>query len=108
MRLEPLDGARREDEHAVLRLAAQHLLPGEGDDIELVEGKRLREGGAGRVADREPCPVRRNPVAVRHAHAGCRAVPGEDHIAGEIDLREIGQLAIGRFEHAHIGQLAAA
>ena len=45
--LEPLDGARRKDQHAVLRLAAQHLLPGEGDDIELVErraaARRRRE-----------------------------------------------------------------
>jgi hypothetical protein len=37
-------------------------------------------------------------VAVRHAHAGGGAVPGEDHIAVEIDLaRKIRQLAIGRF-----------
>ena len=102
--LQALGGARRKDQHAVLRLAAQHLLPGEGDDIELVEGKRLRKGGARRVADRQARAIRRDPVAVRHPHAGGRAVPGEDHVAREIDCRQVGQFAIGRFEHAHVGQ----
>src|SRR5690606_11450182 len=51
MRPQPLRGARRQDQHAVLSLAAKRLLPGEGDDIELVEGQRLREGRAGGVAD---------------------------------------------------------
>ena len=37
--LQPLDGARRQDQHAVRALAAQHLLPGEGDDIELVRNR---------------------------------------------------------------------
>ena len=36
--LQPRDRARRQDQHAVRRLAAERLLPGEGDDIELVEG----------------------------------------------------------------------
>ena len=89
----------------MLRLAAEHLLPGEGDDIELVEGKRLREGGAGGVADREPGSICRDPVAVGHAHAGSRAVPGEDDVAAEIDLREIRERAVGRLEHAHVGEL---
>ena len=44
--LQPLDRARREDQHAVRRLAAQRLLPGEGDDIELGPVELLREGGA--------------------------------------------------------------
>jgi len=34
-----------------------------------------------------------------------RAVPGEDHIARKIDLREVGEIAIGRFQHAHVGKL---
>ncbi len=33
---QPLDGARAEDQHAVAAFAAQHLLPGEGGDIDLV------------------------------------------------------------------------
>ena len=84
---QPLDGARRQDQHAVRALAAQHLLPGEGDDIELVEIEVLREGGRGRVADGQALAVGRNEVGVRHAHARGRAVPGEDHVAVEIDLR---------------------
>src|SRR5262245_49483228 len=38
-----LDCARRQDQHAVRRLAAQGLLPGEGDDIELRPIESLRE-----------------------------------------------------------------
>src|SRR6185436_1841712 len=41
--LKPLDGARRQDQHAVRALAAEHLLPREGDDIELGEIETLRE-----------------------------------------------------------------
>ena len=73
--LKPLDGARREHDHAVLRLAAEHLLPGEGHDIELVERQRLREGGAGRVADRQAGAVRarssRRPARARRT--SCRS-----------------------------------
>ena len=49
--LEPLDGARRQHQHAMGRLAAQHLLPGEGDDIELGEVEPLGKGGGGGVAE---------------------------------------------------------
>ena len=68
----------------------------------LSQASVLREGGRGRVADRQPFAVGGDPVAVRHAHAGGRAVPGEDDVALEIDLGEIGQLAVGRFEDAHV------
>ena len=51
---EPFDGARRQDQHAMRALAAQHLLPGEGDDIELGEIEPLRERRRGGVADRQP------------------------------------------------------
>ncbi len=67
-------------------LAAQHLLPGERDHIELGPIERLREGGRGRVADGQALAVGGDPVAVRHAHAGGGAVPGEDDVGGEIDL----------------------
>jgi hypothetical protein len=89
------DGARRKNQHAVLRLAAQDLLPGESDDIELVEGKSLREGGAGRVANRQADAVSAYPVAIGNAHARRGAVPGEHDVTAEIDLREIRQLAVG-------------
>ena len=54
----------------------------------------MREYGRGRVADGEAFAVSRDPVAVGHAHAGGRAVPGEDHVAVEVDLAQVGQLAV--------------
>jgi hypothetical protein len=63
--LEPLDGARRQDQHAVRGLAAQHLLPGEGDDIELVEIEiAARRRPRSRRRSSGPCG-RRDPVGVR-------------------------------------------
>ena len=87
------------------RLAAEHLLPGEGDDIELRPVELLREGGGGGVADGEPLAIGRDPVSVRHAHARSRAVPGEDDVVVEIDLDEVWQFAIGRFERARVLEL---
>ena len=52
----------------------------------LAQVEPLREGGRGGVADRQALAVRGDPVAVRHAHAGGGAVPGEDHVAVEVDL----------------------
>ena len=63
--LEPLHGPRAEDQDAVGALAAQHLLPGEGDDVELGEVEVLGEDGRGGVADREALAVVRDPVARR-------------------------------------------
>ena len=57
--LQPRDRARRQDQHAVRRLAAQRLLPGEGDDIELRPVERLGEGGRGGVADGDALAVGR-------------------------------------------------
>ncbi len=85
--------------------AAQHLLPGEGDDIELGAIERLREHRRGRVADGQAFAVRRDPVGVRHPHARGRAVPGEDHVGGEIDLAEVGQLAVRRLQHRGVLEL---
>ena len=88
------------------RLAAEHLLPGEGHDIELWPVERLREGGRGRVADRQPLAIIRDPARVNDAHARRRAVPGEDDVAGfRVDLLQVRQLAIRRLEEADIGQL---
>jgi len=86
-------------------LAAQHLLPGPGDDIELVPGQRHGEGSRRGIADGEPLPVGRNPVAIGNAHARSRAVPGEHHVAGEIHRAEIGQPTVRRFQHARIRKL---
>ena len=57
--LEPLHRARGQDEHAVRRLAAQRLLPGERHHIELGPVERLGEGGRGGVADGQAFAARR-------------------------------------------------
>ena len=100
--LEPLHGARREHEHAVRRLAAQHLLPGPGDDVELVPWQIHREDAGGRIANRQALAIGFDPIAVRDAYARGRAVPREDHVAIGVDLREIGNLAVRRAEDAQI------
>jgi hypothetical protein len=89
----------------VRALAAQRLLPGESDDIELGPVQLLRERRRGGVADSQTFAVGRDPVAVRHAHAGGGAVPGEDHVGLEIDFGKIGQFAVRRLEHREIFQL---
>ena len=71
----------------------------------LSHGRSMREGGRGRVADRQALAVGRDPVAVRHAHARGGAVPGEDHVVVEIDRGEIGQLAIAARDLARVLQL---
>ena len=43
---------------------------------------------------------RLDPVAIGNAHAGGGAVPGEHHVAVEIELGKIGQLAVGALEKA--------
>ena len=97
-----LDRARAQDQHAVGRFAAEHLLPGEGGDIELLPGKPLGEGRGCCIANYEAFTIRRDPVAIRHADARRGAVPGEDDIAGKIDLVKIRQGAIGRFDETHV------
>lgn len=103
---EPLDRTGREHDHAMRGLAAEHLLPGEGDDIELGPIELLGEGGRGRVADRQPLAVIGDPAGVDDAHARGRAVPGEDDVAVlAVDLLQVRQFAIGGGEGAHIRQL---
>ena len=63
--LQPGHGARRQNQHAVRGLAAERLLPGEGDDIELGPVERLGERGRGRVADRQA--LRGRPRSSRHS-----------------------------------------
>ncbi len=86
-------------------LAAQHLLPGEGDDVELGEIEVLREGGRSGVADRQALAAGRDEVGVRHAHARGRAVPGEDHVTVEIDRGKVGKKAIVGGDLAGAGEL---
>ena len=86
--------------------AAQHLLPGEGDDIEFVPGQIHREGGRGRIANGQAFAVRGDPIAVRHAHARRGAVPQEDDVvAWGPSVFQIGQLAIAGFDDARVFQL---
>ena len=87
------------------RLAAERLLPGEGDDIEFWPVEFLREGRRGGVGDGQPLAVGGNPVAIRHAHAGGGAVPGEDHVIVEIDRGQIDDVAIAGFENPRILEL---
>ncbi len=84
---------------------AQHLLPGEGEHIHLVPGNVLREHGRGRIDESKAFAVRGNPIAVGHAHARRGAVPGEKHVAAEIDLGQVGQLAVIRLDGAQVFQL---
>ena len=102
---QPLDGARRQDQHAMRALAAQHLLPGEGDDIEFRKVEALRERRRGGVANGQSAAVGRNEIGIGNAHARGRAVPGEHHVAIEIDRREIGQPAVVGFDDARVGEL---
>ena len=103
--LEPLDRARAEHDHAMRGLAAQRLLPGEGRHVELGPIEPLRERGGSGVADGQARAVGGDPVAVGHAHAGGRAVPGEDDVVAEIDLCEIRQRTIGRLQRSDVPEL---
>ncbi len=94
MPLEPLDGARRQHDHAVRRFPAEHLLPGEGGDVDLAPVDGLREQRRRRIDEGEPAAIVGDPIAVRHAHARGRAVPGEDDVAVEVDIVEIRQLPV--------------
>ena len=82
---EPFNGARAQHDHAMSGLAAERLLPGESDDIEPGPIKVLREGGGGRVANRQALAIGGDPVGIGDAHARSRAVPGEDDVMVEID-----------------------
>ena len=80
-------------------LAAEHLLPGEGHDIELVE-MAASWAKAAEVASQMVRPARSAGIAspVRHTHAGRGAVPGEHHVMRSgFDRRDrSGKNAIGR------------
>jgi hypothetical protein len=50
--------------------AAEHLLPGEGDDIELIEIEPLGEGGRGGVADGQSLAVGRDEAGIHTEETG--------------------------------------
>ena len=85
-------------------LAAHHLLPRKGNDIELGPVEVLGKHRAGGVANRQPCAISRNPVGIGHARARCRAVPCEHHIGISAHRGKVGQFAIGCLQQANIGQ----
>ena len=85
--------------------AAQHLLPGPGDLVQLVPRNVHGEDRRGGVADREPGAVGGDPVAVGNPHAGGGSVPGEDHVSGPVHLPEIGKLAVIGLQDAKVFQL---
>ena len=86
------------------RLAAKRLLPGEGHDIEPVPRQRLREGGRGRVADRQAPAIGGDRGRWRDADARGRAVPGEDHVMVEVHVGEIDDAAVGRLQYPRVGE----
>ncbi len=89
----------------MLGFAAHHLLPGIGDDIELVPRQIHGKQGRGGIADSQPCPVSGNPAPVRDPHTGGGAVPGEDHVPAEIGLGQVGQFAVTGLEGPDVVQL---
>ena len=58
----------------------------------------LRKQGGRGIGEGEPAAVGGNPVAVRHPHAGRRAVPGEDDVAVEIDCARDRAASVVGFE----------
>ena len=94
VRLEALDGARREDEHAVRALAAQALLPRERHDVELVPRHVLREDGRRGVAQGQALAVGRDGHVDGAADAGGGAVVREDDVLVPVDLGQVGQHAV--------------
>ena len=87
------------------RFPAQRLLPGPGDDIELVPRQIHGKGRRRRIANHQPLPVGSDEIRIRQPHARRGAVPGEHQIMRRINLGQVGQLAIRRAEHIGIGQL---
>src|SRR4029079_3857996 len=103
--LQALDGTRRQDEHPMSRLAAEDLLPGIGEHIELRPIEALREDAGRRVANGKALPVRLYPICVRYPDAGCGSVPGKDDIAREVDVGEIRQLTVSGLHDAPVAEL---
>ena len=94
IRFKALHSPRGEHDHAMRRLAAQHLLPAERGDIEAIPRQILRKGGRGGIADRQARALGLDPIPIRHTHPGSGAVPGENHVIIRIDATQIDNLAV--------------
>ena len=75
-------------------LSAQHFLPTEGGDVDLVPGNVIGKNRTGCVGKGQAFAVIGNPFTVRYAHTTGGAVPGEKNIVIPVDLRQVGKLAI--------------
>src|SRR3546814_9701009 len=71
---EPFDRARAEDQHAVTALAAEHFLPAEGRNVDLVPRQVISEHRAGRIGEAKAGAVVGDPVAIGDANAAGGAV----------------------------------
>ena len=92
---EPLDRARAEDQHAVPAFAAEHLLPAEGRDIDLVPRQVVGEHRAGRVGEAQARRGRRRSSR-RRARGRPLVVPFQVNRTSfdQSTCGEVGQLAI--------------
>ena len=99
---QPLDSAGAKDEHAVAAFAAQHLLPGVGEHIDLVPIDVLREHGGGCIGEGQALAVCWHPIIIGHAHARRGAVGGEQHVGAEISSGQVGQFAVGRGDNGGV------
>src|SRR6476646_38937 len=86
-------------------LSAERFLPGESDRIEFRPIELLRESCRRSVTYREALSISGDPVAIRYPHAGCRAVPGKDHIVCKIDPAKVRQFPVGRFDNGDVLEL---
>eukprot|EP00128_Syssomonas_multiformis_P014344 Colp12_sorted_trinity150504_noHs@24235 len=81
-------------------LAAQHLLPGEGRDVDFLPVNLHREGGRGGVVEGQSLALRADPVQVRHAHSRGGAVVGEEDVVVGVRAGEVRELSVIRGERA--------
>src|SRR5262249_15266181 len=88
--LQSFDRARRQYQHAMRRLAAERLLPGESGRVELVPLAPLAKGGSSRIANRKALPIGRAPIILRIPHVRENTVRGKDAAEFEIGARKVG------------------
>lgn len=81
----------------ICRESPAHLLPRVGDHVELGPRRHIhRKDGRRRVADREALALVRNPIQVRHAHAGRRAVHREHAVVLGVGFVQVREQAVAR------------
>jgi len=102
--LEPLDRARAEDDHAVRRLAASAFCQEKVVTSSFGQSRSCANAARSRRRSSSPCDRRRSISRRGRARPrSCRS--SEDDVVIEIDLSEIGQLAVGRLQRARVGEL---